>query len=329
MTEPAARRSGPSLLEVENLATKFVMHSGILTAVDDVSFGIRRGETFGLVGESGSGKTVTSLSVMRLNPSPPAVTTGRITFEGLSLLSLKEREMRAIRGAKIAMIFQEPMTSLNPSHTVGRQIMEGMQHHLGMSGSAARARAIELLEMVRIPSSAGRIDNYPHEFSGGMRQRVMIAMALACNPSLLIADEPTTALDVTVQAQFLKLLREMIEEFRMALLYISHNLYVVAQTCDRIGVMYAAQLVETADKRDLFAHPRHPYTIGLLKSMPRRGMRKERLESIRGTVCNLMSPPQGCRLHPRCPDAMEICRSIPPKWTSVSPGHHVACHLYG
>lgn len=329
MTEASGRSGGAKLLEVEDLATKFVMRAGTLTAVDGVSFSIRGGETFGLVGESGCGKTVTSLSLMRLNPSPPAVTTGRIAFEGLDILSLKEREMRAIRGAKIAMIFQEPMTSLNPSRTVGRQLMEGMQHHLGMGRSAAHARAVELLEMVRIPSAAERMRGYPHEFSGGMRQRVMIAMALACGPSLLIADEPTTALDVTVQAQFLKLLREMMEMFGMALLYISHNLYVVAQTCDRIGVMYAARMVEMADKEELFTRPRHPYTVGLLKSMPRRGMRKMNLESIRGTVCNLMNPPQGCRFYPRCPEAMEVCRREMPRWISVSPGHHVACHLYG
>jgi len=318
-----------TLLKVDNLTARFIMKRGTLTAVEGSSFSICRGETFGLVGESGSGKSVTALSIMRLNPSPPAVTSGQILFDGENLGTKTEREMQFVRGRRIAMIFQEPMTSLNPTLTIGRQIAEGMCHHLGTEKSAARARGVELLSLVGIPSASERMDSYPHELSGGMRQRVMIAMALSCSPPLLIADEPTTALDVTVQAQFLNLLREMIRKFRMALFYISHNLYVVAQVCEQIGVMYAARIVEMAGKESLFSAPRHPYTIGLMNSMPRRGQRGGELKSIKGTVCSLIEPSEGCRFHPRCPKARDVCRREIPAWDQISEKHFVACHLVG
>ena len=318
-----------ALLEVRDLTVKFFLRRGTFRAVDRVSFAIDRGETFGLVGESGCGKTLTALSLLRLIPSPPArIAGGEILFEGRNILSLSSGEIRRLRGASIAMIFQEPMTSLNPLFTIGHQISASIELHQGGTKKSARTKTIELLERVGIPSAAERFAHYPHQFSGGMRQRVMIAMALSCHPSLLIADEPTTALDVTIQAQILDLLAGLQREYGMALLYISHNLPVVAAICDRIGVMYAGSLVEMTDRDHLFSRPLHPYTKGLIGSMP--GEKAGRyLSSIPGQVCDLSSPPAGCLFHPRCGRAAEICAREKPAVTAVPPAGWVACHVQG
>jgi oligopeptide/dipeptide ABC transporter ATP-binding protein len=321
--------SGDAILHVEELTTRFHLKRGTLTAVDRVSFQIKRGETFGLVGESGCGKTVTARSIMRLIPMPPGqIAAGQILFEGEDLLRKSPREMRAVRGKRIAMVFQEPMTALNPVFPVGTQIADGLRHNLGLGAREARQRVMELLQMVGIPSPERRMKDYVHQFSGGMRQRVMLAMALSCHPQLLIADEPTTALDVTIQAQILELIRQMIDRFQMSLLFITHNLGVVAHMCDTIGVMYASRLVELADTKTLFANPLHPYTWGLLHSIPRVQTRRRYLEPIRGTVCNMLAPPTGCTFHPRCEKAMDVCRREVPRLREVAPGHKVACHLY-
>jgi oligopeptide/dipeptide ABC transporter ATP-binding protein len=318
-----------AILQVEELTTRFQLRRGTLTAVDHVSFGIKRGETFGLVGESGCGKTVTARSILRLIPIPPGnIATGKIIFEGEDLLRKSSREMRAIRGKKIAMVFQEPMSALNPVFPVSTQIADGLRNNLGLNARQARQRVIELLRLVGIPSPERRMDDYVHQFSGGMRQRVMLAMALSCNPQLLIADEPTTALDVTIQAQILELIQQMIERFEMALLFITHNLGVVAHMCDTVGVMYASHLVELADTKTLFAEARHPYTWGLLQSIPQIEDRRRYLNPIKGSVCNMLTPPTGCKFNPRCEKAMEICRREIPPLREVAPGHHVACHLY-
>jgi oligopeptide/dipeptide ABC transporter ATP-binding protein len=294
-----------------------------------VTFTVHRGETFGLVGESGSGKTATARSVMRLIPIPPGeVVRGRILFEGTNILAYSPQQMRELRGKKIAMVFQEPMSALNPVFTVGKQIADALRTHLAMSKKEAKARVIELLQLVGIPAPASRYDNYVHEFSGGMRQRVMLAMALSCNPTFLIADEPTTALDVTIQATILELIRSMIERFHMSLIFITHNLGVVAHTCDTIGVMYASHLVELGPKNELFAHPLHPYTVGLLNSIPRLDTKTKYLTPITGSVCNMLQPPRGCKFHPRCAHAMDICTQEIPRLKEVAPGHFVACHLH-
>jgi oligopeptide/dipeptide ABC transporter ATP-binding protein len=317
------------ILQLEDLTVRFHLKRGQLTAVDGVTFAVHRGETFGLVGESGSGKTATARSVMRLIPIPPGeVVRGRILFEGTNILDYSLSQMRELRGKKIAMVFQEPMSALNPVFTVGKQIADALRTNLGMSKRAAKARVIELLHLVGIPSPASRYDNYVHEFSGGMRQRVMLAMALSCNPTFLIADEPTTALDVTIQATILELIRSMIERFHMSLIFITHNLGVVAHTCDTIGVMYASHLVELGTKNELFAHPLHPYTVGLLNSIPRLDTETKYLTPITGTVCNMLQPPQGCKFHPRCAHAMDICTQEVPRLKEVAPGHFVACHLH-
>jgi oligopeptide/dipeptide ABC transporter ATP-binding protein len=317
------------LLQVRDLSTRFVLKKGTLTAVSDVSFNLIKGETFGLVGESGSGKSVTALSIMRLNPSPPAQTEGEILFEGEDLLLKPLAEMRRmIRGRKISMIFQEPMTSLNPALTIERQICETIMLHQKLNRKEAREKAVEMLNVVSIPSPKERLKSYPHEFSGGMRQRVMIAIALSCNPAMLIADEPTTALDVTIQAQFLDLLTELMDKFRASLLYITHDLFVIGQICNEVAVMYASNIVEHTGTTELFQKPLHPYTQGLMKSIPKRGEKKKFLDPIKGVVCSLMDPPAGCKFHPRCSEVMEICSREEPHLVDVAPGHRVSCHLF-
>ena len=316
------------LLQLEDMTIRFSLKRGQLTAVNGVSFEIMRGETFGLVGESGSGKTVTARAIMRLIPEPPGeIVSGRILFEGENVLEKSDREMREMRGRKVAMVIQEPMSALNPVFTVAVQIGDALRSNFAMSKTDARARAVELLAMVGIPSPASRLDSYVHEFSGGMRQRVMLAMALSGNPNFLIADEPTTALDVTIQAVILELIRDMIDRFHMSLLFITHNLGVVAHACDRIGVMYASHIVELGDKDEIFAEPLHPYTIGLLNSIPRLDVQTKYLTPIKGTVCNMLDPPTGCKFHPRCEHAMEVCRQQIPELKEVAPGRLVACHL--
>ncbi|MGA2958178.1 MAG: ABC transporter ATP-binding protein, partial [Thermodesulfobacteriota bacterium] len=296
-----------TLLQVRDLSTKFVLKKGILTAVSHVSFNLKKGETFGLVGESGSGKSVTALSIMRLNPSPPSQTTGEILFEGEDLLLKSLPEMRDIRGGKISMIFQEPMTSLNPALTIEKQITETIMLHQKLDKKEAREKTIEMLNLVSIASPKERLKSYPHEFSGGMRQRVMIAMALSCHPALLIADEPTTALDVTIQAQFLDLLIDIMNKFGLSMLYITHDLFVIGQICNEVAVMYASQIVEHTSTTELFQKPLHPYTQGLMKSIPKRKEKKRFLDPIKGMVCSLLNPPPGCKFHPRCDEVREIC----------------------
>jgi peptide/nickel transport system ATP-binding protein len=303
----------PPLLSVEGLGIDFLTDRGWVPVVEDVSFSVAAGETLGLVGESGSGKTVTSLAVMQLVPMPPGrFSGGRIVFDGRDLMALGERTLRTVRGNDIAMVFQESMTSLNPAFTIGDQISEAVRAHLALPRRAAHDRAVEVLDLVGIPSPRERADAYPHEFSGGMRQRAAIAMALACEPRLLIADEPTTALDVTVQAQVLELLRSLQQRFHMAMLFITHNLGVVADICDRVAVMYAGQVVEVASVDDLFASPAHPYTEGLLRAMPQLGRRGERLAVVPGTPPMPWDMPDGCRFHPRCPYAADVCRRAQP-----------------
>jgi oligopeptide/dipeptide ABC transporter ATP-binding protein len=317
------------VLQLEDLSVRFHLKRGQLTAVDGVTFTVHRSETFGLVGESGSGKTVTARSVMRLIPVPPGeIVHGRILFEGHNILQHSDQEMRELRGKHIAMVFQEPMSALNPVFTVGHQIADALRTNLGMRKKEAKERVLELMQLVGIPSPASRYNNYVHEFSGGMRQRVMLAMALSCNPTFLIADEPTTALDVTIQATILELIRSMIERLNMSLIFITHNLGVVAHTCDTIGVMYASHLVELASKDELFTNPLHPYTVGLLNSIPRLDTQTKYLTPITGSVCNMLAPPQGCKFHPRCAHAMDICTQEVPRLREVAPGHFVACHLH-
>jgi oligopeptide/dipeptide ABC transporter ATP-binding protein len=318
------------VLTLDELTVRFRLRRGDLTAVDGVSLTVHRGETFGLVGESGSGKSVTARSIMRLIPSPPGeIPRGRIDFEGRDVLTLSDAEMRELRGRRIAMVFQEPMSALNPVFTVCAQISDALRSNLGLSKKEARERVIEMLALVGIPSPERRLDSYVHEFSGGMRQRVMLAMALSCNPSFLIADEPTTALDVTIQATILELITSMIDRRGMSLIFITHNLGVVAHACDTIGVMYASHLVELGAKRDIFRNPQHPYTVGLLNSIPRLDTQAKYLVPITGTVCNMMDPPAGCKFHPRCAHAMDICRREVPAMREIAPGHQAACHLHG
>jgi peptide/nickel transport system ATP-binding protein/oligopeptide transport system ATP-binding protein len=302
-----------TLLEVRDLQTHFFTDDGVVRAVDGVSFEVGEGETLAVVGESGSGKSVTSLSVLRLVPQPPGrIVGGSIRFKGRDLLALSGAEMRAIRGKEISMIFQEPMTSLNPVYTCGEQIIEALVLHEKVDRKTARKRAIDMLQMVGIPSPEQRVDEYPHQMSGGMRQRVMIAMALACRPSLLIADEPTTALDVTIQAQILELLKELQRELGMAVLLITHDLGVVAETADRVAVMYAGQVVEYTDVGPAFRETRHPYTAGLLDSLPKLGRKKDQLRVIPGNVPNPTRFPSGCRFHPRCAVAQPRCAEQEP-----------------
>jgi peptide/nickel transport system ATP-binding protein len=314
------------LLEVEALQTHFVTDDGTVRAVEGVSFSIAPGETLGLVGESGCGKSVTALSVMRLLPKNARVVGGRVRFDGTDLLALSEAEMRAIRGNRIAMIFQEPMTSLNPVHTIGEQIGEAVRIHQGLANRAAMARAAEMLRLVHIPDAQRRLRDYPHHFSGGMRQRAMIAMALACSPRLLIADEPTTALDVTIQAQILRLMLELKQRIGAAILMITHDLGVVAETCQRVIVMYAGRVVEEAAVEALFENPAHPYTRGLLGAIPRRTDRqRRRLVEIPGVVPNLTQPLCGCAFAPRCPLVTDACRAAVPELRTIAAGHRAAC----
>ena len=313
------------LLEVRGLRTHFHTDRGLFRAVDGIDFSVDRGRTVGLVGESGCGKSVTSLSVMGLVASPGVVEADAIRFDGRDVLGLSADERRKLRGGKMSMIFQEPMTSLNPVHTIGQQIVEAILAHTTMSPAAAKKRAIEMLDLVRIPSAAQRVDDYPHRLSGGMRQRVMIAMALSCEPTLLIADEPTTALDVTIQAQILDLLQDLQKRLGMAILIITHDLGVIAEIADEVVVMYAGKIVESAPVDALFADPQHPYTIGLLGSIPRIEIDRARLSTIEGTVPSPNNQPKGCRFAPRCPFADPRCHLEPPPLRDIGPAHKVAC----
>jgi oligopeptide transport system ATP-binding protein len=299
-----------NILEVKNLSTHFFTRAGTIKAADDVSFDIEPGSTLALVGESGSGKSVTSLSIMRLVQPPGRTTAGEIMFNGRDLLKLSQEQMRRVRGREIAMIFQDPMTSLNPVYTVGDQIAEAIELHEHLSRKQAWASAVEMMTRVKIPDADRRARDYPHQLSGGMRQRVMIAMALSCKPKLLIADEPTTALDVTIQAEILELLKGLRDDFELSMLLITHDLGVVAETADRVAVMYAGRIVEEAPVRKIFSNPQHPYTEGLLRSVPRlteEGIRRRRLETIEGTVPNLLRLPEGCKFAPRCAYVIDEC----------------------
>jgi oligopeptide/dipeptide ABC transporter ATP-binding protein len=319
------------LLSIDKLQTHFVTDAGVVRAVDGVSLTVKKGETLGIVGESGCGKSVTALSILRLIPDPPGkIVGGRIMLDGRNLLELSEDEMRKVRGASISMIFQEPMTSLNPVFTVGDQIAEGIRLHQGLSKREAWNKAIEMLRLVRIPDPDRRVKEYPHQMSGGMRQRVMIAMALSCNPHLLIADEPTTALDVTIQAQILELLNQLKADLGMAVMLITHDLGVVADTAARVAVMYAGRVVEEAPVHELFKSPMHPYTEGLLHSMPRleKGGRRERLHAIPGMVPDLLDLPPGCKFQARCAKVFQPCSGQEPALREVAPDHWVRCYLY-
>jgi oligopeptide transport system ATP-binding protein len=317
------------LLDVRDLRTQFATQDGLVNAVNGVSFELNEGETLGIVGESGCGKSVTVLSIMRLIPQPPGkISAGQILFHGTDLISVSDDQMRRIRGHKIAMIFQDPMTSLNPVLTIGRQVSEALELHLAMTPNQARQRTIELLQLVNIPEAAKRVNDYPHQFSGGMRQRVMIAMALSCNPELLIADEPTTALDVTIQAQIIDLVRRLQRELGMAVIWITHDLGVVAGMCERVNVMYAGFIIETAAVRDIYASPQHPYTKGLLGSIPRLDAKsKSKLTPIDGLPPDLIDLPAGCPFAARCSYVQEICRSERPLLRTVTPGHQTACWI--
>jgi oligopeptide/dipeptide ABC transporter ATP-binding protein len=317
------------LLEIRDLQTSFNTDGGKVRAVDHVSLDINEGEVVGLVGESGCGKTAVSLSILQLLPTPPAsIDGGEIIFDGRNLLALKQEELRRIRGNEIAMIFQEPMTSLNPVFTIGNQLMEAIQLHQGLSGTDLRDRAVEMLKLVGIPRAEEVLDEYPHRFSGGMRQRAMIAMALSCNPKLLIADEPTTALDVTIQAQILELMKELSDRIGTAILFITHDLSVIAEMADRVAVMYAGKVVEEADVTTLFHNPQHPYTKGLINSRPTIEGSRDRLDFIPGNVPNPLDMPGGCPFHPRCGDAMPVCRETMPGVTTLGEGHSVRCWLH-
>jgi len=327
------------LLKVEDLHTYFYTYEGVVKAVDGVSFDIKKGEIFGLVGETGCGKSVTSLSIIGLIDEPGKIVGGKIIFKGKNLLELGEEERRKFRGKEISMIFQEPMTSLNPVYSIGDQIVELLLlHEEGIEDmkkapkelrEKKKKKAIEMLRLVRMPDPERTIDSYPHELSGGMRQRAMIAMMLATKPSLLIADEPTTALDVTVQAQILNILMDMRDQLGISILLITHDLSVIAEVTDRVGVMYAGNIVEIADTFTIFKNPKHPYTVGLMEAIPKITEKKEELKQIRGSVPNLIYPPSGCRFHPRCDYIKPICQKKKPKLVEIEPGHFVACHLYG
>jgi len=315
-----------ALLEVKSLRTSFFTDDGEVRAVDGISFSVEPGKLMGIVGESGSGKTASVLSIMRLLPESAKIVGGEVLFEGRDLTKLPEPEMRAIRGAKIAMIFQEPMTSLNPVFTIGNQIAEAVRLHQKTSRGEARERAIEALKMVGIADPQRRVDDYPHQLSGGMRQRVMIAMALSCNPQLLIADEPTTALDVTIQAQILDLIRDIQSRLKLAVILVTHDLGIVAEYADTVTILYAARVMEQAPCNVLFKEPLNPYTKGLLDSIPGiDGTRHHRLQAIPGTIPSALQPPSGCRFHPRCPMAIPNCAKIDPPLEEKRPNHHVAC----
>jgi oligopeptide transport system ATP-binding protein len=324
-----AMPNGDTVLQVKNLEISFRTYAGEVQAVRDVTFDLRRGETLAIVGESGSGKSVTAKSIMRLLPEANSlVKGGEILFDGRDLLSLSDKQMQDVRGPKIAMVFQDPMTSLDPTMRVGRQITESLKKHLGMSGNRARERAVELLEMVGIPNAEDRVKQYPHQFSGGMRQRVVIAIALACDPQILIADEPTTALDVTIQAQILELLRDLQERIGTSVILITHDLGVVASTARRVVVMYGGKIVETGTVREIFYNPQMPYTWGLLSSIPLlTADRNQDLIPIPGSPPDMLEPPKGCPFTPRCPYAMQICAEEMPEYTTFSAEHRAACWL--
>jgi len=314
------------LLEVRSLSVRFLTDEGTVQAVENVSLEIYPGEILGLVGESGCGKSVTALSILKLIPTPPGqISNGQALFRGKDLLSLNEKEMEKVRGNEVAMIFQEPMTSLNPVFTVGQQIMEALIFHQGLEKGEARKQAIEMLDRVKIPSPRTRVDAYPHQLSGGMRQRVMIAMALSCQPDLLIADEPTTALDVTIQAEILGLLKEIQREMTMAVMLITHDLGVISEIADRVAVKYAGRIVEYGPIRSIFEEIRHPYTRGLLMSLPQLDEKKERLSAIPGQVADPMAPPQGCKFHPRCYLMIEDCKKEEPPLFRVNGDHLSRC----
>ncbi len=323
---------GDRLLEVKGLKTYFFTDEGVVRAVDGVDLRIDKGETLGIVGESGCGKTVTALSLMKLIPMPPGrIVEGQILWEGRDLVTLPPAQMRKVRGKEISMVFQEPMTSLNPVFTIGEQIAEAIRLHEGLGRRDAMDKTVEMLKIVHMANPERRVKEYPHQLSGGMRQRVMIAMALSCNPKLLIADEPTTALDVTIQAQILELLNELKAKLGMAVLLITHDMGVIAETAQRVMVMYAAKVVEEAPVKSLFKEPLHPYTQGLLRSIPRIDLaatKKLRLEAIPGVVPSLLDIPPGCRFTPRCPFAKAVCSEKDPVLKEVKPGHKVSCWLY-
>ena len=316
-----------NLLEINNLSTYFFTQDGIVKAVDDISYELQEGEVLGVVGESGCGKSVHALSIMRLVPSPPGRTVaGEVIFEGEDLLNMDDAEMRNIRGNRIAMVFQEPMTSLNPVLTIGRQLTETLELHQGMTGQQARNRAAELLQTVGIPDADRRLVDYPHQFSGGMRQRVMIAMALSCNPRLIIADEPTTALDVTIQAQILELMQELARDFGTAMIIITHNLGVVARYADNVNVMYAGRIIETGSAEEIYHNPKHPYTLALLNSVPRLDANERvRLDAIEGLPPDLVNLPEGCSFAPRCKFVFEQCLDETPYLNEAAQDHNSAC----
>lgn len=315
------------ILDVKDLHVTFTTYGGTVQAVRGVDFHLNKGETLAIVGESGCGKSVTSNAVMKLIPAPPGkITNGKILFKGQDIIKLREKKMRSIRGVNISMIFQDPMTALNPTLTIGTQLMEGIKQHLRVSDKEAKERALEMMHLVGIPNPEERLKQYPHQFSGGMRQRIVIAIALICEPELLIADEPTTALDVTIQAQILDLFEKVQEVTGVSIILITHDLGVVAKIADRIAVMYAGKIIETGTKREIFYHPQHPYTKGLLQSIPRLDM-KGKLKPIDGTPPDLFSPPRGCPFTARCPLAMEVCNRVYPSSTTLSDSHSVDCWL--
>jgi len=322
------------ILKIRSLKTYFFLDEGVVKAVDGVDLDIKKGEILGLVGETGCGKSVTALSIIRLIQSPPGkIVEGKVIFEGEDLLKKSSEEMRKIRGAKISMIFQDPHTSLDPVFTIGSQIAEPIELHQVieqhlMSAKEVHKKVIEMLKLVRIPDAEHRVAEYPHQFSGGMKQRAMIAMMISCNPSLLIADEPTTAVDVTIQAQILDLMRDLRRKLGTSVLLITHNLGVVAEMCDRVAVMYAGNIVEQAEIKTLFRSPKHPYAKALLAAVPKVGSKKRELETIPGMVPSLITPPLGCKFHPRCPYVMDICKKEFPQMIKIGKEHLVRCHLY-
>jgi oligopeptide/dipeptide ABC transporter ATP-binding protein len=324
-----ASLSSGKLLDVRNLRTTFYTKKGIVKAVDGVSYKINRGESLGLVGESGCGKSVSALSMMRLIPIPPGkIEAGEVWFDGIDLLKLPMRDMRKIRGNRISMIFQDPMTSLNPVLTVGEQVAEAIKLHQALTKQEILQKVVEYFSMVGLPSPEDRLENYPHQLSGGMRQRVGIAMALSCNPSLLIADEPTTALDVTIQAQILEIMANLMREIQTSLILITHNLGLVVELANKVAVMYAGHISEFGRVEHIFENPKHPYTIGLHESIPKISEKRSRLIPIPGDVPDLINPPSGCPFHPRCSKALPVCREEYPQEVEIEPGHQVSCHLY-
>ncbi|EHB63644.1 ABC transporter ATP-binding protein [Paenibacillus lactis] len=321
-------KSASTLLDIKDLRTSFFTEQGEVKAVDGVSLHVRKGATLGIVGESGSGKSILSLSILRLILSPGRIVGGQILYNGENLLDKTDRQMRKLRGNQISMIFQEPMTSLNPVFTIGDQIAEVYRIHEQLGNKQALEKAVHMLRLVGIPSPEKRISQYPFQLSGGMRQRVMIAMALACNPDLLIADEPTTALDVTIQVQILELMKELQQKLHMSIIFITHDLGIVAETCDDVAVMYCGKVVEYADVRSLFKHPKHPYTIGLMNSLPRHDVDQEALEPIRGSVPSPFDLQKGCRFAPRCPDARKLCYDQQPELSALTNRQQVSCWKY-